>query len=43
MRIEINVPPVTIDGKKVSFRDWVLALRDGSQQTFALGEDLEPS
>ncbi|KAK1360649.1 hypothetical protein POM88_045123 [Heracleum sosnowskyi] len=43
MRIEPNVPPVTIDGKPVSFKDWVLSLGDGLAPTYALDEDIEPS
>lgn len=42
MRIETNVPTVTVRGAKVQFRDWVLALGDGSEQGIALGDDLEP-
>ncbi|XP_074362378.1 uncharacterized protein LOC141702627 [Apium graveolens] len=30
-------------GNKVPFRDWVLAVGDGSLETIALGDDLEPS
>lgn len=37
MRIDKNVPPVTIQGKKVLFRDWVLALGDGRQGADAIG------
>ncbi|KAK1352061.1 ATP-dependent DNA helicase [Heracleum sosnowskyi] len=43
MRIEPNVPPVTIDGQPVSFKDWVLSLGDGLAPTYALDEDIEPS
>ncbi|KAK1351311.1 hypothetical protein POM88_054475 [Heracleum sosnowskyi] len=43
MRIEKNVPKVTIDGRKVQFQDWVLALGDGSEPAFLLDEDTEPS
>ncbi|XP_074324065.1 uncharacterized protein LOC141660986 [Apium graveolens] len=43
MRIEINVPTVTVRGDKVQFRDWVLALGDGLEETIAIGDDLEPS
>ncbi|KAL8120816.1 hypothetical protein AgCh_017849 [Apium graveolens] len=43
MRIEKNVPPVTIDGRSVAFRDLVLALGDGSEPTFLLGDDPDPS
>ncbi|XP_074339091.1 uncharacterized protein LOC141677199 isoform X4 [Apium graveolens] len=43
MRIERDVPPITIQGKKLHFRDWVLALGDGLQETIALGDDLDPS
>ncbi|XP_074356466.1 uncharacterized protein LOC141696185 [Apium graveolens] len=43
MRIERNVPKVTIRGKKVQFRDWVLSLGDGLEQTIIIGDDPEPS
>ncbi|XP_074328023.1 uncharacterized protein LOC141665934 [Apium graveolens] len=43
MRIEKNVPLVMIDGRSVAFRDWVLALGDGSEPTFLLGDDPDPS
>ncbi|KAK1395187.1 ATP-dependent DNA helicase [Heracleum sosnowskyi] len=43
MRIEINVPPLTIDGRNVAFRDWVLALGDGTEPSFLLGDDPDPS
>ena len=43
MRIEKNLPPVTIDGIKVPFRDWVLALGDGTEQTTNFDDDMEPS
>ncbi|KAK1365478.1 hypothetical protein POM88_041039 [Heracleum sosnowskyi] len=42
MCIEPNVPPVTLDGKAVSFKDWVLSLGDGLAPTYALDEDIEP-
>ncbi|KAK1360144.1 ATP-dependent DNA helicase [Heracleum sosnowskyi] len=43
MRIERNVPPITIDGRNVAFKDWVLALGDGSEPSFLLGDDPDPS
>lgn len=43
MRIEKNVPPVTIAGRKVPFREWVLALGDGLEPVLAFGDDVEPS
>ncbi|KAK1396108.1 hypothetical protein POM88_005971 [Heracleum sosnowskyi] len=43
MRIESNVPPITIHGQKIPFRDWVLALGDGLQPAIAIGDDTEPS
>ncbi|XP_074345441.1 uncharacterized protein LOC141684401 isoform X3 [Apium graveolens] len=43
MRIERNVPKVTIRGEKVQFRDWVLSLGDGLEQTIIIGDDPEPS
>ncbi|WOH09902.1 hypothetical protein DCAR_0729362 [Daucus carota subsp. sativus] len=43
MQIEKNVPAVTIDGRKVPFRDWVLALGDGTEQTTNFDDDTEPS
>ncbi|XP_074356468.1 uncharacterized protein LOC141696187 [Apium graveolens] len=43
MRIERTVPKVTIHGKKVQFRDWVLSLGDGLEQTIIIGDDPEPS
>ncbi|KAK1389885.1 ATP-dependent DNA helicase [Heracleum sosnowskyi] len=42
MRIEKNVPPVTIQGNKVQFREWVLAIGDGLQESIAIGDDPEP-
>ncbi|KAK1373042.1 hypothetical protein POM88_029235 [Heracleum sosnowskyi] len=43
MRIEKDVPPITIDGRNVAFRDWVLALGDGTEPSFLLGDDPDPS
>ncbi|XP_074355096.1 uncharacterized protein LOC141693803 [Apium graveolens] len=43
MRIERNVPTVTVRGDEVQFRDWVLALGDGLEETITIGDDLEPS
>ncbi|XP_063942080.1 uncharacterized protein LOC108218842 isoform X3 [Daucus carota subsp. sativus] len=43
MRIEKDVPPVTIDGRQVQFRDWILGLGDGREPTFKFGEEVEPS
>lgn len=43
MRIEADVPPVTVDGKAVHFKDWVLSLGDGLAPTYALDDDIEPS
>lgn len=38
MRIEPNVTPVTVDGKSVHFKDWVLSLGDGLAQTYAFDD-----
>ncbi|KAK1394838.1 hypothetical protein POM88_013894 [Heracleum sosnowskyi] len=43
MRIQRGVPPVTIHGKKVPFRQWVLAIGDGLQESISIGDDPEPS
>lgn len=43
MRIEQDVPPVTVDGQLVHFKDWVLSLSDGLAPTYALDDDVEPS
>ncbi|KAL8134971.1 hypothetical protein AgCh_009839 [Apium graveolens] len=43
MRIESDIPPVTVNGKPVHFKDWVLSLGDGLAPIFALDDDVEPS
>lgn len=43
MRIEKNVQPITIGGRSVAFRDWVFSVGDGSEQSFLLGDDPDPS
>ncbi|KAK1383681.1 hypothetical protein POM88_021416 [Heracleum sosnowskyi] len=43
MRIEQNIPPVTIGDRKVPFRDWVLALGDGVEPAVPFGDDIEPT
>nr|XP_017245346.1 PREDICTED: uncharacterized protein LOC108217005 [Daucus carota subsp. sativus] len=42
MRIHKNVPPVTIQGSRVQFQDWVLALGEGWEETASIGDDAEP-
>lgn len=43
MRIEKDIPPVTLDGMSMLFRDWVLRVGDGMQQTFDLEHDGDDS
>ncbi|KAK1382505.1 hypothetical protein POM88_020240 [Heracleum sosnowskyi] len=43
MRIEKNVPKITVNDRKIEFRDWVLGLGDGTEPTYLFGEDVEPS
>ncbi|KAK1389293.1 ATP-dependent DNA helicase [Heracleum sosnowskyi] len=43
MRVEANVPPVTVDGKVMPFKDWMLAIGNGVAQTYALDDDIEPT
>lgn len=43
MRIEQGVPPVTLEGKEIHFKDWVLSLGDGTTPTYALDDDVEPA
>lgn len=43
MRVDRGVPPVTVDGRKVPFGDWVLSLGNGSEQTIPLDDDIDPS
>ncbi|KAK1393460.1 hypothetical protein POM88_012516 [Heracleum sosnowskyi] len=38
-----NVPPVTIDGRKISFSTWVLSLGNGSERTTPLDNENDPS
>ncbi|KAK1401670.1 ATP-dependent DNA helicase [Heracleum sosnowskyi] len=43
MRVEKNVPPVTVAGIALPFRDWVLSVGDGTEQTFDLRHDGDDS
>lgn len=43
MRIEKDVPPVTVDGMTIQFREWVLRVGDGMQQSFDLKHDGDDS
>ena len=44
MRIEENVPPITVDEEVISFKDWMLSIGDGIMQTYArLEDDVEPT
>lgn len=43
MSIEPNVTPVTVNGKLVHFKNWVLSLGDGLTPTYAFDDDIEPS
>ncbi|KAK1360464.1 hypothetical protein POM88_044938 [Heracleum sosnowskyi] len=38
-----DVPPVTIDGRKISFSTWVLSLGNGSERTTPLDNENDPS
>nr|XP_017234917.1 PREDICTED: uncharacterized protein LOC108208855 isoform X2 [Daucus carota subsp. sativus] len=38
MRLEKNIPPVTVDGTFLSFKDWILRIGNGVQQTYTLGD-----
>ncbi|KAK1403887.1 ATP-dependent DNA helicase [Heracleum sosnowskyi] len=38
MRVEKNIPPVSIDSKMIPFKDWILNIGNGQQQTFQLGD-----
>ncbi|KAK1394567.1 hypothetical protein POM88_013623 [Heracleum sosnowskyi] len=38
-----DVPPVTIDGRKISFSAWVLGLGNGSERTTPLDDENDPS
>ncbi|XP_074351068.1 uncharacterized protein LOC141690263 [Apium graveolens] len=43
MRIESDVPPVTVDGKLVHFKVWVLSIGNGLVPVFTLDDDVDPS
>lgn len=43
MRIDRNVPPVTLENKQVAFRDWVLNLGNGTEKSLLLDGDSEPT
>lgn len=43
MRVEKDVPPVTVDGKNIPFRDWVLSIGNGMEKTFDLRDDGDSS
>lgn len=36
MRVQRNIPPITLDGKVMDFRDWILDIGNGVQQTYDL-------
>ncbi|KAK1357510.1 hypothetical protein POM88_050766 [Heracleum sosnowskyi] len=41
MRLEEQAPPITLNGKSMNFRDWILRLGDGTEPTYALDDDIE--
>lgn len=43
MCIESDVPPVTVSGEIINFKDWVLSIGDVLAPTYALDDDIEPS
>lgn len=42
MRIESNVPPITLSGQKIPYADWVISVGDGQVPTVATIEGNEP-
>ncbi|KAK1402479.1 hypothetical protein POM88_002084 [Heracleum sosnowskyi] len=43
MRVDKDVPPITVDGEVVNFKDWMLRLGNGVQQTYDLGDGTDSS
>ncbi|KAK1401461.1 hypothetical protein POM88_001066 [Heracleum sosnowskyi] len=43
MRLEKDVPPVTVNGMSMLFRDWILRVGDGMEQNFDLKHDGDDS
>ncbi|XP_074326637.1 uncharacterized protein LOC141664578 [Apium graveolens] len=43
MRVERDVPPVTLDVEVLSFKKWILNLGDGVQQTYEFGNASDSS
>ncbi|KAK1394686.1 hypothetical protein POM88_013742 [Heracleum sosnowskyi] len=43
MRLEEQTPPITLNGESMNFRDWILRLGDGTEPTYALDDDIEPT
>ncbi|KAK1369075.1 ATP-dependent DNA helicase [Heracleum sosnowskyi] len=43
MRLEEHAPPITLNGKSMNFRDRILRLGDGTEPTYALDDDIEPT
>ena len=43
MRLERNVPPITVDGREVAFQEWVLRLGNGTERMYSLDDDNEPA
>lgn len=43
MRVEKDVPPITVAGKNIQFRDWVLNIGDGIEQASDLNHDGQDS
>ncbi|XP_074327638.1 uncharacterized protein LOC141665554 [Apium graveolens] len=41
MCVEQNVPPVSIDGNLLHFKDWISNISNGLQQTFQFGDDAD--
>ncbi|XP_074349707.1 uncharacterized protein LOC141689336 isoform X2 [Apium graveolens] len=43
MRVERDVPPVTLDGEVLSFKEWILNLGNRVQQTYEFGDASDSS
>ncbi|KAK1383768.1 hypothetical protein POM88_021503 [Heracleum sosnowskyi] len=41
--VDKDVPPITVDGEVVNFKDWMLRLGNGVQQTYDLGDGIDSS
>ncbi|KAL8101722.1 hypothetical protein AgCh_033568 [Apium graveolens] len=39
MRVEKDVPPITVDDQVVNFKEWMLKLGNGVHQTYNLGDN----